>query len=90
MAAARAAQDYGLPLLVMARSKDPVTVGDHIFRISILQRQQIIALFNYAIDDRGFKSFAAMIPNDADGITAYLPQKKQKSVAQNSGAISLL
>lgn len=70
MAAARAAQNYGLPLLVMARSQDPVRVGDQIFRISISKRQQIVALLNHAIDERGFKSFAAMIPNDPDGITA--------------------
>jgi ABC-type branched-subunit amino acid transport system substrate-binding protein len=65
--AAHAAQAYQIPMLSYAKSADIIHEGENIFRVSVSMDQQIDTLLNHAIDERGWKTFVAMVPENEYG-----------------------
>lgn len=68
--AAEFAQAYQIPLLSLSKSSAILDSGEHIFSVSIPMDQQVESLLNHAVDDRGWKTFVAMVPDNEYGNNA--------------------
>ena len=68
--AAKAAMDYQIPLISLSKSDEVLKHGEFIYRISIPVNQQVTALVDHAMDQRGWKTFVAMVPDNEYGQTA--------------------
>jgi ABC-type branched-subunit amino acid transport system substrate-binding protein len=62
MPVAEAAQAMGVPLIALSQSQDPAEVGDYVFRGFLPPEQQVEALLNHAMGERGLTRFAVMYP----------------------------
>ena len=67
---AEAAQAYRIPMISLAKPKEALEKGDHIFRVSVSIDQQVNTLINHAVDERGWTKFVAMIPDNEFGNNA--------------------
>ena len=68
-AAAPLAEAAGVPLLSLARREDVSLLGDFVFRLGLTPTDQARALAGWAIEERGFGSFAVLYPDDSYGTT---------------------
>ncbi len=69
MAAAETAQAIGVPLVALSQSNKPTEAGDLVFRGFLPLEQQVDALLQHAMGDRGWKRFAVLHPQTSYGET---------------------
>lgn len=65
--AAKAAQAYNIPMLNISNSEDALSQGNNNFRVSMSIKQQVIPLVDHVMEEKGWKKFVAMIPDDEYG-----------------------
>jgi len=70
MAAAAAAQGLGVPMVTLSQGEDPTAAGEFVFRGFLSIEDQVAALVEHAVKDRGFSSFAVLYPSNGYGDTA--------------------
>ncbi len=66
--AALIAEELQVPLLTMTRQEDITQIGPHVFRNMLTNSAQAEAIADYAVNERGFKSFAILYPNIPYGV----------------------
>ena len=69
--AAASAKAYQIPLISLSKSDAVLDYGDFIFRFSIPVTQQVTALVDHAMDQREWKTFVAMVPDNEYGKNAF-------------------
>jgi len=65
---ALACEDYGVPMLSLARRDGVPEAGPWSFRLALTPKKQARALAEYAVDGMKFKRFAIMVPKHAFGM----------------------
>jgi len=70
MPAAETAQALHMPMVALSQSRNPTQAGDYVYRGFLPLTQQIDALLDHAIQDRGFNRFAVLYPENSYGQTA--------------------
>lgn len=65
--AAKAAQAYNIPMLNISNSEDVLAQGNNNFRVSMSIKQQVIPLVDHVMEEKGWKTFVAMVPEDEYG-----------------------
>lgn len=66
-AAARVAQEHGVPLLTLTSRADVAPGRDQIFRLRTTPSDEVRFLVDYAVDELGARRFAVMYPGDSYG-----------------------
>ncbi|MET0404446.1 MAG: penicillin-binding protein activator, partial [Cystobacter sp.] len=66
--AALAAEELQVPLLTLTRQEDITQIGPYVFRNMLTNSAQARAIADYAMKDKGFKSFAMLYPNLPYGV----------------------
>jgi branched-chain amino acid transport system substrate-binding protein len=67
--AARAAQNYGIPIITLTQKDDIPEIGEYVFRNFITPDMQVKALVSYAAEELGLKSYAILYPDEKYGET---------------------
>ncbi|MFT5681082.1 MAG: ABC-type branched-subunit amino acid transport system substrate-binding protein [Myxococcota bacterium] len=67
MPAAEIAQALQVPMVALSQSKNPANAGDYVFRGFLPIQQQVEALVEHAMTDRGFSRFAVLYPDNDYG-----------------------
>ncbi|MDG1478438.1 MAG: penicillin-binding protein activator [Myxococcota bacterium] len=67
MPAAEAAQALNVPMIALSQSQDPTAAGEYIYRGFLPLQQQVEALVEHAVTDRGFTRFAILYPENDYG-----------------------
>lgn len=67
--AARAAQDFGVPIITLTQKDGVPAIGDFVFRNFITPRMQVRAVVGYAMEVLGLTRFAALYPDEKYGGT---------------------
>ena len=57
----------GIPNIALSQKEDLDGLGKYVFRMSVTNRDQIKQLVHYAMNDKGFKRFGMLYPNDNYG-----------------------
>lgn len=70
MPAAEAAQAMHVPMVALSQSNDPTTAGAYVYRGFLPLTQQVDALLEHAIQERGMSRFAILYPDNSYGQTA--------------------
>ncbi len=70
MPAAEAAQALNVPMVALSQSQNPTSAGDYVFRGFLPLHQQVEALIEHAVTDRGFTRFAILYPDNEYGQSA--------------------
>lgn len=65
---ALACEDYGVPMVSLARRDGVPEAGPWSFRLALTPRKQARALVSYAVDGMKYKRFAIMMPKHAFGM----------------------
>ena len=68
--AAAASKAYQIPMISLSKSDKVLDHGDFIYRLSIPVNQQVTALVDHAMDQREWKTFVAMVPDNEYGRNA--------------------
>ncbi|MBM7119341.1 penicillin-binding protein activator [[Archangium] primigenium] len=66
--AALVAEELQLPLLTLTRQEDITDIGPYVFRNMLTNSAQARAIADYAMKQKGFKSFAMLYPNLPYGV----------------------
>lgn len=66
--AARRAQQLDVPMVNLSQHKTITEIGDAIFRLAMTKKNQVDVLTKFACEEKGFKKFAILYPEDAYGI----------------------
>lgn len=66
--AALVAEELQVPLLTLTRQEDITNIGPYVFRNMLTNSAQAHAIADYAIKEKGFKSFAVLYPNLPYGV----------------------
>ncbi|HSP78017.1 MAG TPA: penicillin-binding protein activator [Myxococcaceae bacterium] len=66
--AALLAEELQVPLLTLTRQEDITAIGPYVFRNMLTNSAQAKAIADYAMQVKGFKSFALLYPNLAYGV----------------------
>lgn len=64
---ARKAQEFGTPLLSLSQRVEGSQLGSFIFPIALSPNQQIEMIVQHAIQEKGYKRFAILAPDDSFG-----------------------
>jgi len=67
-AAAKRAQELGVPIITLTQREDVAEIGDFVFQNCLTNSQQIKALVSFAMDERSLNRFAVLYPRDLYGI----------------------
>jgi ABC-type branched-subunit amino acid transport system substrate-binding protein len=67
MEAAQTAQALGVPLVALSQSQTPTEAGAYVYRGFMPVEQQVAALVEHAMGDRGMSSFGVMFPDTGFG-----------------------
>ena len=67
-AAARKAQQLQVPLINLSQHKFITEIGDFIYRLAMTKKSQVETLDRFASDEKGYKKFALLYPEDTYGI----------------------
>ncbi len=67
--AAKAAQDYGIPIIVLTQKENIPEIGEYVFRNFITPEMQVKALVSYATKELGIRDFAILYPKEKYGET---------------------
>lgn len=67
MEAAQTAQAIGVPMVALSQSQDPTEAGELVFRGFLPLEQQVDALLDHAMGERGWDSFAILHPQTPYG-----------------------
>lgn len=70
MAAAAHAQGLGVPMVTLSQGEDPTAAGEYVFRGFLSIEDQVAALVEHAMKDRGFAHFAVLYPGNGYGDAA--------------------
>ncbi|MFH1831141.1 MAG: ABC transporter substrate-binding protein, partial [Pseudomonadota bacterium] len=70
-AAAKKAQELGMPLISLSQRSGIVEIGDYTFRNSASTQSEISTLVDYAIDKKGWKRFFVIYPENRKGAEYY-------------------
>ncbi len=68
-AAAIAAQEKQIPIIILSQKEDITSAGDFVFRNFITPKLQVNALVSFAVRELGAKRFAILYPDDKYGKT---------------------
>jgi len=68
-AAARKAQELGLPIITLTQKDDIPEIGDYVFRNFITSQMQVRSLVSYTVRDLGLSRFAILYPQERYGKT---------------------
>ncbi|MEJ2657910.1 MAG: penicillin-binding protein activator [Desulfobacterales bacterium] len=68
-AAAKEAQDYGIPIITMTQKDNIPEIGEYVFRNFITPDMQVRALVSYATEELGIRDFAILYPDEKYGKT---------------------
>ena len=68
-AAARSAQEMGIPIMTITQKDEITDIGDKVFRNFITPEMQVQALASYAVEKLGVYRFAILYPNENYGRT---------------------
>ncbi len=66
-AAARRAQELGIPLITLTQQQGVVEVGDFVFRNSVSPDSEVEAIVDYAIGQKRLKRFFVLYPDNRKG-----------------------
>jgi branched-chain amino acid transport system substrate-binding protein len=66
--AALLAEELQVPLLTLTRQEDITAIGPYVFRNMLTNSAQARAMADYAMKEKGFKSFAMLYPNLPYGV----------------------
>ena len=66
-AAAKAAQERGIPMIALAQREGLAEIGDYIFRNIVTPRSEVNTLVDYAINQQHMKSFFILHPQNPMG-----------------------
>jgi branched-chain amino acid transport system substrate-binding protein len=83
--AALMAEELQLPLLTLTRQEDITGIGPYVFRNMLTNSAQARAIADYAMKQKGFKSFAVLYPNLPYGVE--LANDFWDQVVQNGGQV---
>ena len=83
--AALVAEELQLPLLTLTRQEDITGIGPYVFRNMLTNSAQARAIADYAMKQKGFKSFAMLYPNLPYGVE--LANDFWDQVVQNGGQV---
>ena len=67
--AAKAAQNYGIPIITMTQKENIPEIGEYVFRNFITPEMQVKALVSYATKELGIRDFAILYPREKYGET---------------------
>jgi ABC-type branched-subunit amino acid transport system substrate-binding protein len=67
-AAAKRAQELGVPIITLTQREDVAEIGDFVFQNCLTNSQQIKALISFAMDELRLSRFAILYPRDFYGI----------------------
>ena len=67
--AAKAAQNYRIPIITLTQKDDIPEIGEYVFRNFITPGMQVKALVSYAAKELGLKSYAILYPDEKYGET---------------------
>ena len=67
--AAKAAQNYGIPIITLTQKENIPEIGEYVFRNFITPEMQVKALVSYAIGELGIRDFAILYPAEKYGET---------------------
>jgi ABC-type branched-subunit amino acid transport system substrate-binding protein len=67
VAVAQKAQEYGVPIFSISQKQGLEQVGNYVFPIALTPSQQIQAMINFTMKERGFKRFAILAPESPAG-----------------------
>jgi branched-chain amino acid transport system substrate-binding protein len=79
--AAQAAQEAQVPIITLSQKGGITQAGDLVFQACLTPRQQVRALFQHALGQKGLKRFAVLYPDSAYGQT-FMKQFLEEAVAQ--------
>jgi ABC-type branched-subunit amino acid transport system substrate-binding protein len=82
MPVAEAAQMMHVPLVALSQAKNPTSHGDYIYRGFLTPQQQIEALLDHVITERGYGRFAVLYPDNTFGRAAL---ESFQQVAESKG-----
>lgn len=68
-AAAQKAQELKVPLISLSQKDGVTAIGDYVFRVALNSTSQVQTLVDYAVKQKGLKSFGVMYPNNNYGAT---------------------
>lgn len=68
-AAAKKAQELGVPLISLSQREGISQIGDNIFSVALTAQSQVNEIVNYAVKVKKLKSFAVVYPMTASGET---------------------
>ncbi|PTL80056.1 penicillin-binding protein activator [Vitiosangium sp. GDMCC 1.1324] len=83
--AALVAEELQMPLLTLTRQEDITTIGSYVFRNMLTNSAQARAIADFAMKQKGFKSFAMLYPNLPYGVE--LANDFWDHVVQNGGQV---
>ena len=69
--AAAVSKAYQVPMISLSKSDEVLEYGEYIYRISIPVNQQVTALVDHSMDQRGWTKFVAMVPDNEYGRKAF-------------------
>ena len=67
--AAKAAQNYGIPIITLTQKENIPEIGEYVFRNFITPEMQVKALVSYATGELGIRDFAILYPSEKYGET---------------------
>ena len=67
--AAKAAQNYGIPIITLTQKENIPEIGEYVFRNFITPERQVNALVSYATEQLGIRDFAILYPDEKYGET---------------------
>jgi branched-chain amino acid transport system substrate-binding protein len=67
--AARAAQNYRIPIITLTQKDNIPELGEYVFRNFITPEMQVKAIVSYAAEELGLKSYAILYPDEKYGET---------------------
>ena len=67
--AAKAAQNYGIPIITLTQKENIPEIGEYVFRNFITPGMQVKALVSYAVKELGLKNYAILYPDEKYGKT---------------------
>jgi branched-chain amino acid transport system substrate-binding protein len=67
--AARAAQNYRIPIITLTQKDNIPELGEYVFRNFITPEMQVKAIVSYAAEELGLKSYAILYPDEKYGKT---------------------
>ena len=67
--AAKAAQEFGIPIITMTQKENIPEIGEYVFRNFITPAMQVKALVSYATKELGIRDFAILYPREKYGET---------------------